>query len=156
MMKAGMLALAMLAVVGLSGCASSYKPGVYQAGQVQQKMKVVMATVDSVREVEIEAKPSGAGAAAGAGIGGVAGMGSPGTHSGVIGSIAGAVVGGIAGHIAEKAVNQKTGVEIVYRPDGGNDLLALVQEKDEAVQFKKGDRVRIMEGSFSARAVKVD
>lgn len=153
-MKRLMIALS-VAAVGLTGCASSYKPGVYQGSQVQQQMKVTLATVVSVREVEIEHRPTGAGASAGAAAGGVLGATNMDSRGGIVTSIAGAVIGGVVGNVAEKAANQKVGVEITYRVDGSQDMMALVQEKDETV-FKPGDHIRIMSGSFSARAIKVD
>lgn len=137
----------------LAGCASSQKQNVYQSGQVQQSMKVDIATVIAVREVEIEARPQGVGSTAGATAGAAAATNLD-TRHGLVAGIAGAVIGGVVGTMAEKAANSKSGVELVYRVDGGKDTEALVQEKD-GVEYRAGDRVRLIRGSFSVRAVKL-
>jgi outer membrane lipoprotein SlyB len=154
MRKTLLLAIPTILLV-LTGCASSQKAGVYQTGQVQQKMKVVLATVIDVRDVDIEATPTRAGATAGAVGGAVIGSGNGMGKNAAVGSVAGAVVGGVAGTLAEKALNSKKGIEIVYRPDGSTEALALVQEKDDQNAIAVGDRVRILEGQFNARAVKI-
>jgi outer membrane lipoprotein SlyB len=139
--------ITMLAVIlALSGCASSYKPSVYQGGQAQQAMRVKLATVVEVREVEIAARNTGTGATTGAAIGGVAGAYSGG-RGGIVSSIAGALVGGVIGNAVEKGVNAAKGVEITYRLDGSNELMALVQEQDETNLITAGDRVKIVEGA---------
>lgn len=136
----------------LTGCATSQKQNVYQTGQVQQAMKIKIATVMEIREVEIEARPTGGGSTAGAAAGAVAATGTG--RGGVVEGIAGAVVGGVAGAVAEKAISGKAGVEITYRIDGANDLEALVQEKDNQ-ELKPGDRIKLIQGAFSIRAVKL-
>jgi len=152
--------IALAAVAALTaGCASSQKQNVYSTGAVQQKMKVTLATVIDVREVEIEAKPSGAGASSGMAAGAVigAGGGRPLTTTGknaIVSGIAGAVIGGVAGTLAEKGLNSKKGQEVVFKIDGSSEVQALVQELDDN-PLKVGDRVRLMEGSFSARLVKL-
>lgn len=157
-MKNNLILSVVVAALVLAGCASSQKAGVYQTGQVQSKMRVVLATVVDVREVEIEATPTGAGATGGAVAGAVAGagMGQGGQgRTAIVGAVAGAVVGGVAGTVAEKAFNSKKGIEIIYRPDGSKDALALVQEKDDQNGIVAGDRVRILEGQFNVRAIKI-
>lgn len=144
--------LVLAALFALAGCATSQKQNVYQTGAVQQQMKVKLATVLDVREVDIEAKPSGTGASTGATAGAVIGTGTG--RGGVVEGIAGAVVVGVAGHLAEKGLSSKKGQEIIYRIDGAADTLALVQEMDDT-PLKPGDRVRLIEGSFSARLVKL-
>ncbi len=146
------VALAVLGLV-LTGCAANYKSSSYQGGQVQQAMKVKLATVLEIRDVEIQAQNSGTGATVGAAIGGTAGAYSS-NRSGVVSSIAGALLGGVVGNAAEKAINAKTGIEITYRLDGSNDIMALVQEKDESDPIQVGDRIKIVEGS-TTRAVKL-
>ncbi len=137
----------------LTGCAASYKPNVYQGGQAQQAMKVKLATVIEVREVEIAAENTGTGATVGAAIGGTAGAYS-GSRSGIVSSIAGALIGGVVGNAAEKGINAKKGVEITYRLEGSNEVMALVQEQDEADPIKVGDRIKIVEGA-TTRATKL-
>ncbi len=146
--------VSLIAAVMLSGCIGmSQKQNVYQTGQVQQAMKVKIATVIDVREVAIEAKPSGAGAMAGGAAGGLLAAGVD-SRGGAVAGIAGAVAGGLAGTVAEKALSAKTGVEIVYQIDGSTEVEALVQEKDDQI-ITPGDRIRLIQGSFAVRAVKL-
>lgn len=146
------IACTLMSAAFLTGCASSQKANVYQTGQVQQSMKIKLATVIDVREVEIEAQNTGVGSTSGAAIGAVAG--SVNGRGGLVQGIAGAVVGGVAGTLAERAVGQKTGVEITYQPDGSKDMEALVQEKDNQ-EIKAGDRIRLVQSAFATRAVKI-
>lgn len=139
--------------LSLAGCAASYKPNVYQGGQAQQAMKVKLATVVDIREVDIQAQNTGTGATVGAAIGGTAGAYS-GSRSGIVSSIAGALIGGVVGHAAEKGLNAKMGVEITYRLDDTKEVMALVQEQDEADPIKVGDRIKIVEGA-TTRATKL-
>lgn len=142
-----------LASLVLAGCASSYKPNHYQGGQAQQAMKVKLATVVEIREVDIAAQNTGTGATAGASVGGVIGAYS-GSRGGIVSSIAGALVGGLIGNAVEKGVNAKKGVEITYRLEGSNEVMALVQEQDEADPIRVGDRIKIVEGA-TTRATKL-
>jgi outer membrane lipoprotein SlyB len=143
-----------VAVIALSGCAStSYKPGVYQTGQVQQAMRVKYATVLELREVEIEGKPTGAGGSAGSAAGAVASLYAP-NRGGLLTSIAGAVIGGVVGNLAEKQLSTKKGLEITYRPDGSADAMVVVQEMDSSNPIKVGDHIKIVEGSFMTKVMK--
>jgi outer membrane lipoprotein SlyB len=141
-------------IAALGGCASSYKPSVYQSGQVMTQMRVKLATVTGVRDVEIANPESGAGRSAGTVAGAVAGANPNAGRGGIVGGVAGAVVGGVAGALVDKAVNSRRGIEILYQLDTG-ETLALVQEADPENPIAVGDRVRILEGTFSARAVRV-
>ena len=137
----------------LTACGTNTtRQNVYSTGNTMQPMAIQMATVVETREVEIEAPQTGSGAAAGTAIGGTAAYSSG--QGGIVGTIAGAVVGGVVGHLAEGALNKKQGVEITYKLDDTNKIEALVQEKDE-VNFMPGDRIKILRGTFRARAVKV-
>lgn len=144
--------LILFSVLIATGCASSHKPNVYQSGQVQAPMRVRLATVIDTKIVEIEGRQTGVGASSGAAAGAVIG-GRSGSRHGIIGGIAGAVVGGVAGTVVEKAASGKQGIEILYRLDGSDEIMALVQELDPENPIKAGDRVRITEGSFTARAI---
>ena len=89
----------------------------------------------------------------------VAGCASPGLGGGgstvggghranAAGAIAGAVVGGLIGNAVEKGNNDRRGVEVTVRLEGGR-LIAITQEKDE--EFRVGDRVRILSGQGATR-----
>jgi outer membrane lipoprotein SlyB len=151
-MKKIMLAMAtLLAATMTTGCAS-YKAQTYQGNQAMQAMRVKYAVVLEIREVEIQAPSTGTGASAGATLGGIAAYGG-GSRGGIAGAVAGAVVGGVVGAVAENAAQKKTGIEITYRLENG-EVMALVQEQDDQNPIAAGDRIRIIEGSFSSRAVK--
>ena len=133
-----------------AGCA---QPGLgggnYTRGQVRGEQSVRVGTVESVRDVIIDARDTGTGTLAGAAIGGVAGSTvGGGSRANAVGAIAGAVVGGIIGSAVEKNSNDRKGVEVTIRLEGGK-LIAITQEKDE--EFRVGDRVRILSGQGTTR-----
>ena len=149
MKKMMVLAMATTAVV-LAGCA---QPGLgggnYTRGQVRGEQTVRLGTVESVRDVTIDARDTGTGTLAGAAIGGVAGSTVGGGYrANAAGAIAGAVVGGLIGNAVEKSNNDRRGVEVTVRLEGGK-LIAITQEKDE--DFRVGDRVRILSGQGTTR-----
>lgn len=138
----------------LVGCA---QPGLgggnYTRGQVRGEQTVRVGTVESVRDVTIDARDTGTGTLAGAAIGGVAGSTVGGGHrANTVGAIAGAVVGGIIGNAVEKNNNDRRGVEVTVRLEGGK-LIAITQEKDE--EFRIGDRVRILSGQGTTRVSRI-
>ena len=138
----------------LVGCA---QPGLgggnYTRGQVRGEQTVRVGTVESVRDVVIDARDTGTGTLAGAAIGGVAGSTvGGGSRANAVGAIAGAVVGGIIGNAVEKSNNDRRGVEVTVRLEGGK-LIAITQEKDE--EFRVGDRVRILSGQGTTRVTRI-
>ena len=138
----------------LAGCA---QPGLgggnYTRGQVRGEQSVRIGTVENVRDVTIDARDTGTGTLAGAAIGGVAGstLGG-GSRANAVGAIAGAVVGGIIGSAVEKNNNDRVGVEVTVRLEGGK-MIAITQEKDE--DFRVGDRVRILSGQGTTRVTRL-
>ena len=150
--------LAVLAAVAttaiLAGCA---QPGLgggnYTRGQVRGEQSVRLGTVENVRDVVIDARDTGTGTLAGAAIGGVAGSTvGGGSRANAVGAIAGAVVGGLVGNAVEKSGNDRKGVEVTIRLEGGK-LIAVTQEKDE--DFRVGDRVRILSGQGATRVTRL-
>jgi outer membrane lipoprotein SlyB len=153
-MNAGMLVVgAIFASSLLAGCASQgLGGGNYTRAQVRGEQTVRFGVVESVRDVVIDARDSGTGTLAGAAIGGVAGSTLGGGHrANTVGAIAGAVVGGIVGSAVEKNANDRRGVEVTVRIEGGK-VIAVTQEKDE--EFRVGDRVRILAGQGSTRVTR--
>ena len=139
-----------VATAMLAGCA---QPGLgggnYTRGQVRGEQSVRIGTVENVRDVTIDARDTGTGTLAGAAIGGVAGSTLVGgSWANAVGAIAGAVVGGIIGSAVEKNNNDRVGVEVTVRLEGGK-MIAITQEKDE--DFRVGDRVRILSGQGTTR-----
>ena len=143
-----------VATAMLAGCA---QPGLgggnYTRGQVRGEQSVRIGTVENVRDVTIDARDTGTGTLAGAAIGGVAGstLGG-GSRASAVGAIAGAVVGGIIGSAVEKNNNDRVGVEVTVRLEGGK-MIAITQEKDE--DFRVGDRVRILSGQGTTRVTRL-
>ena len=149
-MKRLMVLTTAMVMVALAGCA---QPGLgggnYTRGQVRGEQSVRLGTVESVRDVTIDARDTGTGTLAGAAIGGVAGSTVGGGYrANAAGAIAGAVVGGLIGNAVEKNGNDRRGVEVTVRLEGGK-LIAITQEKDE--DFRVGDRVRILSGQGTTR-----
>ena len=149
-MKRLMVLTTAMVMVALAGCA---QPGLgggnYTRGQVRGEQSVRLGTVESVRDITIDARDTGTGTLAGAAIGGVAGSTVGGGYrANAAGAIAGAVVGGLIGNAVEKNGNDRRGVEVTVRLEGGK-LIAITQEKDE--DFRVGDRVRILSGQGTTR-----
>ncbi len=134
----------------LTGCA---QPGLggsnYSRSQVRGEQSVRLGTVETVRDVQIDAPHEGGGTLIGAALGGIGGSTiGGGSRANAAGAIAGAVLGGIAGQAIEKSQNERKGVEVTVRLEGGK-LIAVTQEKDE--EFRIGDRVRILSGQGVTR-----
>ena len=143
-----------VATAMLAGCA---QPGLgggnYTRGQVRGEQSVRIGTVENVRDVTIDARDTGTGTLAGAAIGGVAGSTvGGGSRANAVGAIAGALVGGIIGSAVEKSNNDRVGVEVTVRLEGGK-MIAITQEKDE--DFRVGDRVRILSGQGTTRVTRL-
>lgn len=153
-MKRWMVFGALATTMILAGCA---QPGLgggnYTRGQVRGEQSVRLGTVESVRDVVIDARNTGTGTLAGAAIGGVAGSTvGGGSRANTAGAIAGAVVGGLIGNAVEKSGNDRKGVEVTVRLEDGR-LIAITQEKDE--EFRTGDRVRILSGQGATRVTRI-
>jgi len=134
----------------MAGCAS---PGVgganYTRAQTRGEQSVRLGTVESVRDVIIDADNTGTGSLAGVAIGGIAGSTVGGGYrANAAGAIVGEVVGGLIGNAVEKNNNDRQGIEVTVRLEGGK-IIAVTQGKDE--DFRAGDRVKIMSGQGATR-----
>ena len=136
------------AALVLGGCASSMSGGAYSRGQARQVEDVKMATVESVRDVQIEGTKTPIGAGAGAIIGSVMGGNSRSRNVSAIGGVVGGVVGGMAGAAAEEGITRQSGYEITVKFDDGK-MIAVAQGADE--KFAVGDRVRVLTGGGVTR-----
>lgn len=136
-----------LAVFSLVGCANQSQTGnAYTAGQSRQAQTVQRGTVVAVKDVDVAARPSGAGVLAGGALGGVAGAGNGRSGSGqsAATSIVGMVIGGIAGNAIDKKVNTLKGQEISIMLTNGTEI-AIAQEIDEKEgPFIVGEQVRVL------------
>jgi outer membrane lipoprotein SlyB len=138
-MKHALLAAALAAL--LSGCFTRESANVYGTHEAGREQIVRMATVDSVRKVMIQGKPSPVGAIAGGATGGIAGSTVGHGRGSEVASVLGGVAGAVAGKAIEEKVTAKEGLEITVRLDNG-ELRAIVQEAD--VQLFPGQRVRLL------------
>ena len=153
--RIGMIAAVIGASAVLMGCASSPSANTYVRSSVMSEMRVELATVEAVRRVRIESGQGGVGTGAGAAVGAIAGSGlGSNVRDAAVGAIAGAVVGGVAGLLTDRAVNNHEGLEIVYRLESG-DTRVLVQALEGSEDIKQGDRIRLIKGQYTTRAVKI-
>lgn len=152
-MKKILLALAVLSLVG---CAHQSQTGnAYTAGQARQVQTVQRGKVIAVKDVDVAARPSGAGALAGGALGGIAGSnnGRSGSNQSAASSIVGMVIGGVAGTMIDKKVNTLKGQEISILMANGSEI-AIVQEIDEKEgPFLVGEQVRILSSGVGTTRV---
>lgn len=146
-------AIGAVALLALAGCANPRtSANEYSASQVGREQVVRMATVESVRVVQIDKGQTGVGTGAGAVVGGVAGSSIGEGKGSVVGAVLGAVAGGIAGQAIEKSGSKQEGLEITVRLDNG-ELRSVVQAAD-GQQFQPGERVRLLSGAGGTRVTK--
>lgn len=150
MIKRILVLSAVAASLLMAGCAG---PGVgggnYTRAQTRGEQSVRLGTVESVRDVIIDADNTGTGSLAGVAIGGIAGSTVGGGYrANAAGAIVGAVVGGLIGNAVEKNNNDRQGIEVTVRLEGGK-IIAVTQGKDE--DFRAGDRVKILSGQGATR-----
>jgi outer membrane lipoprotein SlyB len=136
-----------LAVLSLFGCAHQSQTGnAYTAGQARQAQTVQRGQVVSVKDVDVSARPSGAGTLAGGALGGIAGAGNGGygSNKSAASAVAGMLIGGIMGNVVDKKVNTLKGQEISVVLTNGTEI-AIAQEIDEKEgPFLVGEQVRLL------------
>jgi outer membrane lipoprotein SlyB len=133
----------LIAAAALSGCNTTGQGSkTYTRGQAQAAMSVEYGIVESVADVTIETKESGAGAVIGGVVGAVVGSTIGGGDGTKLATAAGALGGAAAGSAAEKMRGKKSGVEIQVKLDSGKTIV-VVQAKDE--EYVVGERVRILQ-----------
>jgi outer membrane lipoprotein SlyB len=133
--------LVVAALALLAGCASSKRGDVYSRDEARREQTVRLATVESVRPVQLEGTRTPVGTVAGGAIGGIAGSGVGGGRGSSAAAVLGAVGGGLAGAAIEEGVTRKQGVEITARLENG-ELRAIVQEETD--KFVAGQKVRLL------------
>ncbi|MCP1118316.1 outer membrane lipoprotein SlyB [Robbsia andropogonis] len=128
----------------MQGCATGgASADSYTVSQAQREQTVRMATVESVRAVQIrEGETTGVGAIGGGALGAVAGSAIGGGRGSLVTGILGGLGGLVAGNAIEKGIGTKQGVEITVRLDNG-DLRAITQAPS-AETFAAGQRVRLL------------
>lgn len=151
--RTAVLMCALVAALLASACANPRtSASSYSAAQVGREQSVRLATVESVRVVQIDKGQTGVGMATGAVVGGLAGGSVSHGRESVLGAVIGAVAGGIAGQALENAGSQQEGLEITVRLDNGEQRV-IVQAAD-GQQFIAGDRVRLLSGAGGTRVTR--
>jgi outer membrane lipoprotein SlyB len=130
------------------GCAYNAGSRDYRAYETRGEQSVRFGVVETVREVNIDARETGVGSAGGAALGMVAGSNVGGGSGQIAGAIGGAILGGIIGQNIERNANERRGLEVTVLLDSGK-YIAVVQQADE--DFRAGDRVRILSGRGATR-----
>jgi len=152
--KVGAVALCILAVGSLSGCAKpSASANVYTYGQAQREQIVRLGTVTAVRPIVIQQdRTSGAGVIGGAAVGGIAGNSIGGGNGNALATVGGAILGAIAGNAIEERVGKQDGLEITVRLDNG-ELRVIAQEAD--VPLVVNQRVQVISGAGPTRVTPI-
>ncbi|OGS80291.1 MAG: hypothetical protein A2Z94_02435 [Gallionellales bacterium GWA2_55_18] len=148
MFNIGKTTALLLVTAALAGCASGLSGSTYTRDQVRQPEDVRMATVESVRAVQIEGTKSPVGTAAGTIVGGIGGSNVGGGKGSSVGAVLGAVAGGVVGSAIEEGATRQSAIEITVRFEDGK-LIAVTQAGDE--KFQSGDKVRVLTGSGVTR-----
>lgn len=143
MNKFAFMVIALILPLAMFGCASEQTGTTYSRGDVGQIQEVAFGVVTHARAVHIEGTKTPIGTVAGAAIGGLAGSSVGHDTVSSVAAIAGAVAGGLAGSAAEEAMTRADGVEVTIRMEGGK-IISVVQAADPNVQFKEGDKVRVL------------
>ena len=148
MHKINTIGLFLLIAALVAGCASGMSGGAYSRDQARQVQDVRMATVESVRSVQIEGTKSSIGTAAGAVVGGLGGSNIGAGKGSAVGAVLGAVAGGVVGAAVEEGATRQNGLEITVKFDDGR-MVAITQAADE--KFQAGERVRVLSGGGVTR-----
>lgn len=138
------------ALFNLSGCASNLTGSSYSREEARTPQKVQIGIVEFVRPVVIEGTKTPIGAGAGAVVGGIAGSSVGDGKGAQIASVLGSVVGGVVGATAEEELTKSQGVEVTVRLENG-EVIAVVQKAEKDVNFKVGDRVRVLKVQGNTR-----
>lgn len=148
MLKIREICALLVFAAAVSGCASSMSGAAYSRDQARQVEDVRMATVESVRQVQIEGTKTPVGTTAGAVVGGIAGSNVGAGKGSTVVAVLGAVAGGVAGSAIEEGATRQAGLEITVKFDDGR-MIAVTQAADE--KFQPGERVRVLTGGGVTR-----
>ena len=146
-MKKLTIALALIASLGVTGCANTdiFSGDVYSAGQAKEARSISYGTIVSSRPVKIQADNQGViGTVGGGALGGIAGSAIGGGTGKAVATAVGAIAGAVIGSKVEEKASQVNALELVIKKDDGNEIV-VVQKADPTL--KVGARVRIVGGS---------
>lgn len=146
-MKKLTIALALIASLGMTGCANTdiFSGDVYSANQSKEARSISYGTIVSSRPVKIQADNQGVvGTIGGGALGGVAGSTIGGGSGRAVATAVGAIAGAIIGSKVEEKASQVDALELVIKKDDGNEIVVV---QKAAASLKPGARVRIVGGS---------
>lgn len=146
-MKKLTIALALIASLGVTGCANTdiFSGDVYSAAQSKEARSISYGTIVSSRPVKIQADNQGViGTVGGGALGGIAGSAIGGGTGKAVATAVGAIAGVVIGSKVEEKASQVNALELVIKKDDGNEIV-VVQKADPTL--KAGARVRIVGGS---------
>lgn len=155
MRRAGRATLLVMAALVLAGC---QHPGqnVYRYDEVGKASLVNFGTIVGVREVAVEGKNTGLGAATGAAAGGLAGSQFGQGGGNAVATLAGVVIGGIAGALAEQAAANRTATEYTVTLENGVTM-TVVQDHNEGERIlRPGERVILQVTGGTQRVLPAD
>lgn len=154
------LSLALVATLGLAGCATTMDGQPYYGRSSAQQydqysagaQQVTYGTITDIRPVAIQNERNpGTGAILGAVIGGVVGN-QIGHGSGrTLATVGGAVAGGVAGNQIQRSRNHERGVQVTVRMSRGMGSVAVIQNDDQNLYV--GQWVQIIGTGNQARVV---
>ena len=154
-MKQSIVAVSVLSLMTLAGCATVPGTGVmqssamnYNTAQAGQMQVVQTGTVMAVVPVKIAAATTGAGTLGGAVAGGALGSMVGHGYGSLAAGLIGAVAGGAAGSAIEGSASAQNGLQVTIRLDNGQTV-AITQAAD--IQLRAGERVQIV-GGYGSQA----
>lgn len=147
LIRAAALPILAATVATLAACAAPQTATNYARTETRMLQQVQLGELVEVREVTLDAQPTGQGAAAGAVLGGVSGAQRGNATQAAIGG----VLGSLLGQGIEDAAGRRKGVELLVKLDDGN-LVAVTQESD-GLKYEPGQRVRVLLLNGTARVV---
>tara|TARA_Y100001970_G_scaffold99069_1_gene124636 strand:+ start:1929 stop:2411 length:483 start_codon:yes stop_codon:yes gene_type:complete len=148
----------LISILTLGGCATGgFSADVVTRDAAAKSQYVQSGTVVSVRKVTIEGDRD-SGNVFGSVIGAIVGSNIGGENDETtrqVGAVVGTAVGSVVGQEVSESISRKEGVEIIINLDSNNREVSIVQEvsTDPELNFRKGDKVRIVRSSGRARVV---
>jgi len=150
------IVLALVITSMLSACAPHPSQNQYFSGEAGQSTEIEFAKVVKVKEIKIQDRNTGTGAAAGMAAGGALGY-QVGNGNGQLGGlIAGMVIGGVAGAIAEQEIQNQKGYEYIVVTEKKKTKSIVQYQAEDDVVFKKGDRVMVQTSGTFQRVMPTD
>lgn len=137
--------LPLLLATSLAACVPVRTNTVYVTGDIGREARIEYGVIVSMRDVQVQGRPTGVGTLAGGAAGAVAGsLIGGGARAHVLGAVGGAIIGGLAGSAIEQGASVGYAVEFIIREDSGQTI-SVVQTNEE--DFQPGERVLLTRGA---------